>query len=98
MQDEDYMRQLSFGNDSALDTLVFRYHKPLYGYVYRLLQDEKLAEDIVQDTFMKIYQQGQKGDLFLIILNHGCTKLRQIIVKTTGRKLLHKESTIQIKM
>lgn len=61
MLDEEYMRQLSYGNDSALDTLVFRYHKPLYGYVYRLLQDEKLAEDIVQDTFMKIYQQGQKG-------------------------------------
>ena len=61
MQDEDYMRQLSFGNDSALDTLVFRYHKPLYGYVYRLLQDEKLAEDIVQETFIKIYQQGKKG-------------------------------------
>ena len=61
MQDEDYMRQLSYGNDSALDTLVFRHHKPLYGYVYRLLKDEKLAEDIVQDTFMKIYQQGQKG-------------------------------------
>lgn len=61
MQDEEYMRQLSFGNDSALDTLVFRYHKPLYGYVYRLLQDEKLAEDIVQDTFIKIYQQGRKG-------------------------------------
>lgn len=61
MQDEEYMRQLSFGNDSAFDTLVFRYHKPLYGYVYRLLKDEKLAEDIVQDTFMKIYQQGQKG-------------------------------------
>jgi RNA polymerase sigma factor (sigma-70 family) len=61
MQDEEYMHQLSFDNDSALDTLVFRYHKPLYGYVYRLLQDEKLAEDIVQDTFMKIYQQGQKG-------------------------------------
>ena len=61
MQDEDYMRQLSFGNDSALDTLVFRYHKPLYGYVYRLLQDEKLAEDIVQETFLKIYQQAKKG-------------------------------------
>lgn len=61
MQDEDYMSQLSFGHDSALDTLVFRYHKPLYGYVYRLLQDEKLAEDIVQETFLKIYQQGKKG-------------------------------------
>lgn len=61
MQDEEYMSQLSLGNDSALDTLVFRYHKPLYGYVYRLLQDERLAEDVVQETFLKIYQQGKKG-------------------------------------
>jgi RNA polymerase sigma-70 factor (ECF subfamily) len=61
MQDEEYMSQLSFGNNSALDALVFRYHKPLFGYVYRLLQDEKLAEDIVQETFLKIYQQGKKG-------------------------------------
>lgn len=61
MQDEEYMRQLSYGYDSAFDTLVFRYHKPLYGYLYRLVQDEKLAEDMVQDTFMKIYQQGKKG-------------------------------------
>ncbi|CAH1214464.1 hypothetical protein PAECIP111893_03802 [Paenibacillus plantiphilus] len=38
MQDEDDMSQLSYGNDSALDTLVFRYHKLLYGYAYRLLR------------------------------------------------------------
>lgn len=61
MPDEDYMRQLTLGTDSAFDILVFRYHKPLFGYVYRLLHDEKLAEDIVQETFLKIYQQGKKG-------------------------------------
>lgn len=61
MQDEEYMRQLTLGADAAFDTLVFRYHKPLFGYVYRLLHDEKLTEDIVQETFLKIYQQGQKG-------------------------------------
>ncbi|CAH2715133.1 RNA polymerase sigma-H factor [Neobacillus rhizosphaerae] len=61
MQDEEYMRQLSLGIDTAFDTLVFRYHKPLFGYIYRLLHDEKLAEDIVQETFLKIYQQGLKG-------------------------------------
>ncbi len=61
MQDEDYMKQLASGHGAAFDALVFRYHKPLYGYVYRLLQDERLAEDIVQDTFLKIYQQGEKG-------------------------------------
>ncbi|WP_062108444.1 RNA polymerase sigma factor [Bacillus niameyensis] len=61
MQDEEYMRQLSLGIDSAFESLVFRYHKPLFGYVFRLLQDEKLAEDIVQESFLKIYQQGKKG-------------------------------------
>lgn len=61
MQDESYMKQLAAGNDTAFDALVVRYHKPLYGYVYRLLLDEKLAEDMVQDTFLKIYQQGKKG-------------------------------------
>jgi len=61
MQDEEYMRQLSLGIDTAFDTLVFRYHKPLFGYIYRLLHDEKLAEDIVQETLLKIYQQGLKG-------------------------------------
>ncbi|MBE1556114.1 RNA polymerase sigma factor [Sporosarcina limicola] len=63
MQDEEYMRQLSLGNESALDSLVFLYHKPLHGYVYRLLLDEKLAEDIIQETFIKIYKQGKRGDI-----------------------------------
>lgn len=61
MQDEDYMKQLALSHETAFDALVFRYHKPLHGYVYRLVQDEKLAEDIVQDTFLNIYQQGKKG-------------------------------------
>lgn len=61
MQDEEYMQQLSLGIDTAFDALVFRYHKPLFGYVYRLLEDEKLVEDVVQETFLKIYQQGRKG-------------------------------------
>lgn len=61
MEDEEYMKQLSYGNDSAFDPLVFRYHKSLYGYVYRLTLDEKLAEDIVQETFIKIYNEGKKG-------------------------------------
>nr|WP_249316986.1 RNA polymerase sigma factor [Bacillus sp. FJAT-50079] len=55
------MRQLSYGNDAAFDPLVFRYHKPLFGYIYRLLLDEKLAEDLVQETFITIYEQGKKG-------------------------------------
>lgn len=61
MRDEEYMEQLALGIDSAFDTLVFRYHKPLYGYIYRLVQDKQVAEDLVQEIFIKVYQQGKKG-------------------------------------
>ncbi len=61
MLDEQYMSELASGNDSAFDSLVFRYHKPLFGYLYRLLHDEKQAEDLVQETFLKIYQEGKRG-------------------------------------
>ncbi|GGP10771.1 RNA polymerase sigma factor [Oceanobacillus neutriphilus] len=61
MLDEQYMEELASGNDSAFDSLVFRYHKPLFGYLYRLLHDEKQVEDVVQETFLKIYQEGKRG-------------------------------------
>lgn len=61
MLDEQYLTELASGNESAFDSLVFRYHKPLFGYLYRLLHDEKQAEDLVQETFLKIYQEGKRG-------------------------------------
>ncbi|ASS75299.1 hypothetical protein CIG75_10065 [Tumebacillus algifaecis] len=61
MQDEESMRQLAVGNDAAMDSIIFRHHKPLFGYLYRMTLDEKVAEDLVQDTFVAIYQQGQRG-------------------------------------
>ncbi|MFD2168596.1 RNA polymerase sigma factor [Tumebacillus lipolyticus] len=55
------MLELASGNDAALDMIIIRYHKPLFGYLYRLTLDEKVAEDLVQETFVAIYQQGQQG-------------------------------------
>ncbi len=49
--DEELARQLQQGNKVAFETLVHRYHGPIYGFVYRRLQGCPDVEDLVQKNF-----------------------------------------------
>lgn len=42
------------GDEKALATLITRYQKELYTFIYYKMLDTDLANDIFQDTFMKI--------------------------------------------
>ncbi|MEM8965952.1 MAG: sigma-70 family RNA polymerase sigma factor [Bacteroidota bacterium] len=59
---------------SALEYLYDHYNEALYGVVFRIVQQEKIAEEVLQDTFLKIwnniatYDSG-KGRLFTWMLN-----------------------------
>ncbi len=53
--DEELARQLQQGNDVAFETLVHRYHGPIFGYIYRQLRGSSEVEDLVQKTFMQVY-------------------------------------------
>lgn len=46
------------GERTAFDQLVIRYHELAYGLAYRMVQQTELAEDIVQDCFIKVWQQA----------------------------------------
>lgn len=61
MKDEDLLRELVIGCESALESLIHRYHQPLYGYVYRMTMNEQTTADIVQEAFMNLYRQVQHG-------------------------------------
>lgn len=60
MNDEELLHQLAHGSGSAIDTLIFKYHKLLYGYVFRMTMNEHTAADIVQETFVILYRQALK--------------------------------------
>ncbi|MCF0072760.1 RNA polymerase sigma-70 factor [Dyadobacter sp. CY261] len=45
----------SQGSQAAFVALFYRYKSKLYGYTLRLTGSEMLAEDIVQDVFMKLW-------------------------------------------
>ncbi|MDE1461982.1 sigma-70 family RNA polymerase sigma factor [Spartinivicinus poritis] len=42
--------------DQQFQALVEAYHKPLYRYAYWLTNDESVAEDLVQETFMRAWR------------------------------------------
>ncbi|MCA0986711.1 RNA polymerase sigma factor [Guptibacillus algicola] len=57
MTDEELVIGMSKGNQAAFEALIHRYHAPLLGYLERMLRDRKKAEDVVQDTFLKLLTQ-----------------------------------------
>lgn len=46
---------LQTGDDSALDVLVDRHREPLRRFVYRYLRNEAAADDVTQETFVRLY-------------------------------------------
>lgn len=56
MSDEDLMAQFQAGTVEAFDILVSRYHDPLTNYIYRFLGDIKECEDLLQETFLRVYR------------------------------------------
>ncbi len=58
---------------SALSELYDRYSPALYGVIVRIVQDEAVAQDVLQEAFMKIWSRmkdykPQKGRLFTWLL------------------------------
>ncbi len=56
--DEELLDRFRAGQTEAFGTLVRRYERELYGYLRRYLGDESLAEDVFQDTFLRLYQKA----------------------------------------
>ncbi len=53
--DEQLMKEFQNENSSAYNHLVYRYKDRLFNYIYQFVHDIDLAEDLLQDTFMKLY-------------------------------------------
>ncbi len=53
--DEELIAQFQAGNENAYLEIVERFKNRLFAFVCRFVGDEDLAEDLVQDTLIKVY-------------------------------------------
>jgi len=55
--DELLMKEMRKGDADMLSPLMRKYEKPLFAFIYRILGSRREAEDLFQETFMRIYQK-----------------------------------------
>ena len=47
-------------NSSALEELLARYRNPLMGFIYSVIRDYHQAQDIFQETFVRVYREAHR--------------------------------------
>jgi len=55
--DEELIARFQQGDEYAFEEIVNRFKDRLKNFVYRYLSSEEAAEDVVQDTFLRVYQK-----------------------------------------
>lgn len=61
MTDDMLVALYSKGNDKAFDELLARYQQKLFSYIYFIVRNQEMAEDIFQETFVKAIVTLRQG-------------------------------------
>lgn len=61
LEDHQLVTHYINGKEEAFETLLLRHKDKIYNYIYIKIRDHALAQDIFQDTFVKIVQTLKKG-------------------------------------
>jgi RNA polymerase sigma-70 factor (ECF subfamily) len=78
--DEQLVAMVTNGDSSALEQLYDRYVRQCFGLAIRLLGDTSLAEEVVQEVFLKLWsrperysaQKGNFGSWLLSVVHNRC--------------------------
>jgi RNA polymerase sigma-70 factor (ECF subfamily) len=54
LPDADVVTLAQEGRDAAFRELIRRYERPVFTLIYRMVRDRELAEDLSQETFVKV--------------------------------------------
>ena len=54
--DRELIERYQDGDVHSFELLIDRYQKQLYSYILTLVKDKQLADDVFQDTFVKVIQ------------------------------------------
>jgi len=60
--DKADMDRLAQGHDAALNSLMERHSGPVFQFLYRMLGDEQDANDLAQETFVRVYRNRERFD------------------------------------
>ena len=61
ISDKELIRKYLDGNENALEQLIEKHENRIFAYILMVVKDKDLAEDIFQDTFIKVVNTLRSG-------------------------------------
>ncbi|MCL2652128.1 MAG: RNA polymerase sigma-70 factor [Candidatus Azobacteroides sp.] len=91
LSEENLVKLLAAGDEKAFEKLYAKYKEKLYYYCFSILSDPDASEDVVQDTFIKVWenrksvhaQMSFSSYLFTIVHNKAVTYIRRLQTEKT---------------
>ena len=86
LSEKDLLVKVANGDEESFRRLFMKHHQMLGSHIYRLTNSLDLAEEIVQDVFLKIWLSREtlaevdniKGYLFVVSKNHTLNCMRKL--------------------
>jgi RNA polymerase sigma-70 factor, ECF subfamily len=59
MSDAEIMLRVREGDDSGFEYLIQKYHKPMIHFMFRMVHNQAVAEELAQEVFLRVYRSRQ---------------------------------------
>ena len=59
MTDAEIMLRVRDGDDAGYDILIEKYRKPMINFMYRMVHNQAMAEELAQEVFLRVYRSRQ---------------------------------------
>ena len=59
MSDAEIMLRVREGDDAGFNLLVQKYHKPIVHFMFRMVHNQAVAEELAQEVFLRVYRSRQ---------------------------------------
>jgi len=101
--DYEVIKEILNGNNDYFSILMEKYHNEMFKYVYNILGNYETTEDLIQEIFLKTYNNLKKYNsekasfrtwLYRISSNHTINHLNSKDYKSRNKVLIHEESMI----
>ncbi|MBM3811991.1 MAG: RNA polymerase sigma factor [Acidimicrobiia bacterium] len=90
--DTELMLRVKAGEHDCLGDLLHRHRTPVVNYLYRMVQNEAIAEELAQEAFIRVYQARARYEpaaKFSTWLYRIATHLALNYLRDTRREQLH---------
>jgi RNA polymerase sigma-70 factor (ECF subfamily) len=102
-RDREWARDVRAGDPTAFEELFRAYYDQLVGFAARLLGDNQAAEEVVQDVFLSVWRNRDRGDieannlaayLYGAVRKTSTSRLRHLVVENRWRQRASQETEL----